>query len=73
MCECSYNISRKSFKKIKSWPGGHGHTMRYVPREQPLLLNRSPLDPNKVEMTEENNDEDLIMSLFQATEERKVF
>ncbi|XP_028398159.1 LOW QUALITY PROTEIN: protein polybromo-1-like [Dendronephthya gigantea] len=70
VCECSYNVGRKSFKKIKSWPGGHGHTMRYVPREQPLPLKRSPLDPSKTGLGE-SNDEDLITSLFQATEERK--
>ena len=72
MCECAYNVSRQLFKKIKSWPGGHGHTMRYVPRDQPLHLKRTPLDPSKTGGTEEKDDEDLMTSLFQATEERKV-
>ena len=72
VCECAYNISRQIFKKIKSWPGGHGHTMRYVPRDQPLHLNRTPLNPSKVGETGEKDDEDLITSLLQAVEERKV-
>ncbi|CAB4000597.1 polybromo-1-like, partial [Paramuricea clavata] len=71
VCECAYNVSRQLFKKIKSWPGGHGHTMRYVPRDQPLHLKRTLLDPSKTGETGEKDDEDLMTSLFQATEERK--
>ena len=65
-------MSREIFKKIKSWPGGHGHSMRYVPRDQPLHLKRAPLNSSKVEGNEENDDEDLMTSLLEATEERKV-
>ena len=45
--------------------------MRYIPRDQPLLLKRAPLDPSKIGAADED-DENLMTSLFQATEEKKV-
>lgn len=44
--------------------------MRYVPRDQPLLLKRSPLEPTAKGSRED--DEELIISLFQITDEKKV-
>lgn len=72
VCECAYNSSLHLFKKIKSWPGGHGHTMRYVPRDQPLLLTRAPVDPIDPGIVMKNDDEDLITSLMQVVDEKKV-
>ena len=46
--------------------------MRYIPRDQPLLLKRAPLDPSKTGAADEKDDEDLMSSLFQAIEEKKV-
>ncbi|XP_046839607.1 protein polybromo-1-like isoform X2 [Xenia sp. Carnegie-2017] len=71
VCECAYNSSLHLFKKIKSWPGGHGHTMRYVPRDQPLLLTRAPVDPIDPGIVMKNDDEDLITSLMQVVDEKK--
>ena len=72
MCECSYKCNRKLFKKVKSWSS---HTVKHIPREQPLDPKRAQL-PNKKSTSKsfvvKEDDEKLIASLFQSSEEKKV-
>lgn len=73
VCECKYNSRRQSFKKIKGWPT-HGHNVKHIPREQPLVLNRAPLLNEKTTRKTgvvKGDDEELIASLYQTTEEKK--